>query len=152
MTPLLLHTTIEPMGAAGGFVLTDDQVSQLGGGKRAAVLVRVGDRTARLRVAVMGGCNLIGLSKANRTLLGVEIGDIVDAEISLDDTPRVVTVPEDLTVALDAEPDLKARFEALAFTHQREFVEWIDEAKRSDTRRKRVDATVDMIRQRKTRS
>ncbi len=55
-----------------------------GGGRRAAVVVHVADRTARVRLAVMGGVNVIGLSKANRALLGVEIGQVVEAEVALD--------------------------------------------------------------------
>lgn len=61
--------------------LGDDQVATLGGGKRAAVLVTIGERSARLRLAVMGGQNLIGISKANRAALGVEIGDEIEASI-----------------------------------------------------------------------
>ncbi len=61
--------------------LGDDQVATLGGGKRAAVLVTTDERSVRLRLAVMGGQNLIGISKANRATLGVEIGDEIEVSI-----------------------------------------------------------------------
>lgn len=148
LSALNLHTVIEPFGPAGALILSDDQVSQLGGGKRAAVLVRIGERSARVRLAVMGGCNVIGLSKANRALLGVEIGQTVDAEVSRDDAARSVSVPNDLQEALASEPDLRTTFDSLAFTHRREYVEWVDAAKKPETRARRIAATLERLRDR----
>ena len=147
MTVLHLHTRVEPMGPAAALVLSDDEVAQLGGGKRAAVVVRIADRSARLRIAVMGGLNVIGLSKANRGLLGVDIGQAVDAEVTQDDGPRTVAVPEDLQAALEREPILKSRFDGLAFTHRREYVEWVEQAKRPETRQRRIAGTLDRLRE-----
>lgn len=134
------------MGPAGALVLSDDEVSQLGGGKRAAVVVRIGDRSARLRIAVMGGLNVIGLSKANRGLLGVDLGQTVDADVTREDGPRTVAVPEDLLAALEREPTLKTCFEGLAFTHRREYVEWVEQAKRPETRQRRIAGTLERLR------
>lgn len=94
----------------------------------------------------MGGVNVIGLSKANRALLGVEIGQVVEAEVALDEAPRTVAVPPDLAAALASEPDLAARFEGLAFTHRREYVGWVEQAKRADTRQRRVAGTLERLR------
>lgn len=147
MTALHLQTTIEPHGPAGAILLSDEQVTELGGGKRAPVVVTIGDRSARLRVAVMGGCNLIGLSKANRASLGVELGAQVSATISLDELPRTVELPGDLAAALAGEPALRAHFDGLAFTHRREYVEWVASAKRADTRQRRIAATLIKLRE-----
>ena len=65
---LQIHAALVPFGPATAIELTDQQVDELGGGKRAPVVVSIGDRSARLRLAVMNGKNLIGLSKA----LGME--------------------------------------------------------------------------------
>jgi len=146
MSTLRLRTGIEPMGPAGAIVLTDGQVAQLAGGKRAAVVVRIGDRSARLRLAVMGGLNVIGLSRANRALLGVELGEEVDAEVTLDEAPREVTVPVDLAAALAAEPELGAHFDGLAFTHRREYVDWVEQARKPETRQRRIAATLERLR------
>ncbi|KJL41854.1 hypothetical protein RS82_02471 [Microbacterium trichothecenolyticum] len=99
---LQIHTVLAPMGPATAIELTDEQVAELGGGKRAAVVVGIGGRTARVRLGVMGGRNLIGFSKAVRAELGVEIGDEVDATIDLDTAEREVEVPADLAAALEA--------------------------------------------------
>jgi uncharacterized protein YdeI (YjbR/CyaY-like superfamily) len=61
-----------------------------------------------------------------------------------DDEERTVEVPDDLRVALDV--DLLGFFDSLSFTHRREYVEWIEEAKRDETRRRRVEKAVELLR------
>ena len=143
---LQIRTVLEPAGPATAIELTDAQVTELGGGKRAAVLVTIGDRTARLRLAVMGGKNLIGLSKAARAELGVAIGDEVTASIALDTAERSVEVPADLAAALDSEPQLRSAFDKLPYTHRKEQVRAITEAKRPETRARRVAAAIETLR------
>ena len=149
---LELKRTLEARGPAGALVLTDEEVTVLGGGKRAAVLVRVGDREAKLRLAVMGGENLIGLSKAARAGLGVEIGDDLAVAITLDEAPREVTVPDELAEALASDPAAKSAFDALPYTARKEFAVWVDSAKRPETRTTRVNETLVMLREGRRRS
>lgn len=139
---LHLTTTLAPDGPATAIELTDAQVDELGGGKRAAVVVTIGERSARLRLAVMGGRNLIGLSKAARAELGVEIGDQVEASIALDAAPRDVELPDDLAAALAA-AGARAAFDALAPSRRKEHVRGVTEAKRPETRERRVAAIVE---------
>ncbi|HOQ21096.1 MAG TPA: YdeI/OmpD-associated family protein [Microbacterium sp.] len=141
---LHVRTTLPANGPATAIELTEAQVDELGGGKRAAVRVRIGDREARLRLGVMGGKNLVGLSKAARAELGVEIGDTVDAEIELDADDRVIEVPTDLASALDA-AGAHAAFDALSPSRRKEFVRGIVEAKQPATRERRVQAAVDAV-------
>ena len=141
---LHVRATLPAHGPATAIELTDAQVDQLGGGKRAAVRVRIGDREARLRLGVMGGKNLVGLSKAARAELGVEIGDTVDAEIELDADDRVIEVPTDLASALDV-AGARAAFDALSPSRRKEFVRGIVEAKQPATRERRVQAAVDAV-------
>lgn len=146
MPSMTLHvrTTLPARGPATAIELTDAQVDELGGSKRAAVRVRIGDREARLRLGVMGGKNLVGLSKAARAELGVEIGDTVDAEIELDADDRVIEVPTDLASALDV-AGARAAFDALSPSRRKEFVRGIVEAKQPATRERRVQAAVDAV-------
>ena len=140
-----IKQTLNPMGPATAIVLSDAQVEELGGGKRAAVRVTIGKHTARLRLGVMGGQNLIGISKANRAELGVEIGDTVNATIELDEAPRTVEVPDDAAKAL-AKAKLRAKFDALPYTHQKEHVQAILDAKKPETRTKRIDGMLAKLR------
>ena len=141
---LRIHTILVPFGPATAIELTDEQVAGLGGGKRAAVVVTVGDRTSRLRLGVMDGRNLIGISKANRAQLGVDIGDEIDAEIALDPQERVVEVPDDLAAALQA-GGVSAAFDALSYTRRKELARGVAEAKRAETRERRIAAVVDEL-------
>ena len=137
---------LKPQGPATALVLSDAQVDELGGGKRAAVTVTIGKTTVRLRLGVMGGRNLIGISKANREELGVEIGDTVDATIELDDNARTVEVPDDAAKAL-AKAKLRGKFDALAFTPQKELIRAITEAKKPETRTRRIEAMIAKLRE-----
>ncbi|MGN6218232.1 MAG: YdeI/OmpD-associated family protein [Microbacterium sp.] len=141
---LQIHTVLVPFGPATAIELTDAQVDQLGGGKRAAVVVGIGGNSARVRLGVMDGKNLIGLSKAVRAQLGVDIGDEVDATVALDIAEREVEVPDDLAAALES-AGVRAAFDALSFSRRKELARGVTEAKRPDTRERRVAAVVDEL-------
>jgi uncharacterized protein YdeI (YjbR/CyaY-like superfamily) len=51
----------------------------------------------------------------------------------------------DFLAALDAEPDAKQRFEKLSYTHRREYVKHITDAKKEDTRLRRIEKTIDTL-------
>lgn len=141
---LRIQAVLVPFGPATALELTDAQVEELGGGRRAAVIVGIGGNTARLRLGVMDGKNLIGMSKAARAQLGVEIGDEVDATVDLDVAEREVEVPSDLATALDA-AGLRAAFDALSFTRRKEVARGVAEAKRADTRERRIAAALEEL-------
>lgn len=141
---LHVRTTLPANGPATAIELTEAQVDELGGGKRAAVVVRIGDREARLRLRVMGGKNLIGLSKAARAELGVEIGDTVQVSIDLDAAEREVEVPDDLAAALDA-GGVRGAYDALAPSRRKEIVRGVTEAKQAETRERRIAAAVSSL-------
>ena len=134
-------------------MLDDTQVAVVGeGAKRFPVVATVNGYTWRTSVARMGGEFLLGLNREVRQGAGVEADDEVDVSIELDVAPREVEVPEALASALAADPEAKACFEDMAFTHRKEYTRWIAEAKREETRQRRVQQALDMIRAGKTRS
>ncbi len=90
----------------------------------------------------MGGRFLVPLNAENRAAAGVTAGEQVDVEIQLDTGPRVVTLPPDLDAALAGEPAARKFFESLSFTRRKEWVRWIDEAKRTPTRTSRINQTI----------
>jgi hypothetical protein len=142
---LHIRTVLVPFGPATAIELTDEQVAELGGGKRAAVVVGIGERSARLRLGVMDGRNLIGISKANRAQLGVDLGDEVEATVALDQQEREVEVPDQLAAALDA-AGARAAFEALTYTRRKELARGVAEANKTETRERRIAAVVDDLR------
>ena len=68
----------------------------------------------------MGGEFLLGLNRAVREAAGAEAGDTVEVAIEVDSAPREVEVPDALARALAEDPEAKAAFEALSFTHRKE--------------------------------
>jgi uncharacterized protein YdeI (YjbR/CyaY-like superfamily) len=134
-------------------VLDDAQVAAVGeGAKRFPVVATVNGYTWRTSVARMGGESLLGLNRDVREAAREQAGDEVDVRIELDLAPREVDVPEALAAALAADPGARASFERMAFTHRKEYARWIAEAKREDTRERRVEQAVAMIRAGKPRS
>ncbi|MGN7133309.1 YdeI/OmpD-associated family protein [Rhodococcoides corynebacterioides] len=145
MTALRLTTELVRRGPAAAIVLTDQQVETLGPAKTPPVRVTIGDVTVRVRIGRMGGENLVGLNKAVRAELGVEAGRTVDALVELDEQSREVDVPTELAEALDAE-GVRAAFDALAPSARKEHARAVADAKRADTRARRVAAVVAALR------
>ena len=100
----------------------------------------------------MGGEFLVGLNGEVREGAGVQAGDEAEVSIELDRVPREVEMPEALEAALAADPQAAASFERMAFTHRKEYARWIAEAKRDETRQRRVAQAVEMIKAGKSRS
>jgi uncharacterized protein YdeI (YjbR/CyaY-like superfamily) len=94
----------------------------------------------------MRGRHLIGLSNANRQAAGLVTGEEVEVDLELNTEPAVITEPEDLTGALDADPAARAAWDRLAYTHQREHVLAIEEAKKPETRARRIEKALAMLR------
>lgn len=142
-----------PRGPAAAFLLDDEQVAIVGeGAKRFPVVATINGHALRLSVARMRGEFLVGLSKANREAAGVQTGDTVQLTLELDAGPREVEVPTALAVALGGDPEARRAFDGLAFTHRKEFARWIQEAKRADTRDRRVSQALQMLREGEMRS
>jgi hypothetical protein len=153
MGALTLTAELLPRGPAAAFVLDDDQVAAVGeGAQRFAVVATVNGYSWRTTVTRMRGEFLVGLSKAVRESAGVQAGDTATLELALDAEPREVEVPSALAAALAADPAARAAYEGLAFTHRKEFARWIEEAKREETRDRRVAQTLEMLRTGQTRS
>jgi uncharacterized protein YdeI (YjbR/CyaY-like superfamily) len=100
----------------------------------------------------MGGEFLLGLNKAVRQAAGVEAGDTVDVLIELKTEAREVEVPEALTAALAGDPVARESYEGMAYSHRKEYARWIAEAKREETRDRRVAQALAMLREGRTRS
>ena len=135
---------------ATGLQVPDDVVEALGAGKRPPVVVTVGGYTYRTTVAPMGGAFWIPLAAEHREPAGVRADDEVDVRIELDTAPRDTALPGDLDAALD--DAARSHFHALAPSHRKEWVRWVEEAKKPETRVARIGKTAAALREgKKTR-
>ncbi len=92
-----------------------------------------------------GGSHVLGLHKATRAAIGKSIGDRVAIVIEPDLAERTVAVPTDLAKGLAKNRAARTAFETLAYTHRKEYVEWIEQAKRDETRRRRIAETLERL-------
>lgn len=127
--------------SATGIVVPPEAVAALGPGKRPPVKVTVNGYTYRSTVAVMSGKFMLPLAKVHREAAGVKGGDTLKVTLELDEAPREVAVPADLTAALTKAKVLKA-FEASSFTNRKEWVRGVEEAKAAETRARRIAKVV----------
>ena len=139
-------TTILQIGNNTGIEVPPSVIEALGGGKKPAVIVTIGSFSYRSSVAVMGGKYLISLSAERRAASGLKGGDLIQVDLQLDSTPRGVTMPDDLAAALAAEPEAKAFFDRLSYSNQSRHVLSITDAKTPETRQRRVDKAMEMLR------
>lgn len=139
-------TTMFQTGNNTGIEVPAEVVEQLGGGKKPAVTVRIGDYNYRSTVASMGGRYLIAFSADRRAETGIKGGDAIEVELELDTKPREVEVPAGLAAALAAEPAAKTFFESLSYSNQLKHVLSINDAKTDETRQKRIEKAMEMLR------
>jgi hypothetical protein len=141
------RTTVLQAGkTATGLQVPNELVDALGSGKRPKVVVTVAGYRYRTTVAPMGGRYLVPLSAEHRTAAGVLAGEVVEVDIELDEAPRVVEVPDDLATELSRDEQARAYFERLAYSHRKEWVRWIVEAKKPETRSARLSRTLAALR------
>jgi hypothetical protein len=140
------RTTILTTGkTAAGIRIPDEVVESLGSGKRPPVRVTINGYTYRNTVAVMGGAYMVGVSAEHRAAAGVAGGQEVDVDIELDTAPRQVSVPPDLAAALKAAPRARATFDALSYSNQSWHVLQVTGAKTDETRRRRVERSIEIL-------
>ena len=148
MSELRITTTLVARGPAAAVVLDDDQVAEIAAGKRRfPVRATINGYSWQTTITPMRGENLLGLNKEVRAAAGVAAGDTIDVLIELDTAPRELEVPAALTKALDGDAVAKAAFENMSFTHRKEYARWIGEAKRDETRQKRVAQALERLRE-----
>lgn len=127
-----------------GIEVPEDVVLGLGRGKRPPVVVTVNGYTYRSTIAPMGARYLIPLAAVHREAAGVSGGEEHEVMLEFDDQPRTVDVPDDLAAAL-AEAGVREKFDALAFTHRKEHVRAVTEAKAQATCERRIAKVVQMV-------
>ena len=141
------RATLETNGrTATGIEVPTSVVDALAAGKRPPVRVTLHEHTYRTTVARMGGRFLVPVSAEVRKAAGVIAGDELDVGIELDDAPRTVDVPADLAAALAEAPAAAQAWEKLAYTHQKEWARSVEDAKKPETRARRIAAAVDTLR------
>jgi Bacteriocin-protection, YdeI or OmpD-Associated/Domain of unknown function (DUF1905) len=131
-------------GGGGHLVeVPPEVVEALGGKGRIPVTATFDGVPYRGSIVRMGGWAVLGVQKAIMAEAGVS--DSLTVVVRNDEAPREVEVPDDLAEALARNDPARAAFEGLSFSHKREYVEAINEAKRPETRARRVERTIQAL-------
>jgi Bacteriocin-protection, YdeI or OmpD-Associated/Domain of unknown function (DUF1905) len=139
------EAVLEPFGPGAAVTLPFDPKTNWGK-VRAPVRGTIDGYPFTTTVARYGGVDYLGFRREVRKAAGVKVGDRVTIEVGLDTEKRVVTVPGDLAAAL-AHGRARKVFQGLSYTHQKEYVDWVEEAKREQTRKTRIGRTVEMLKE-----
>jgi hypothetical protein len=134
---------------ATGITVPPEVLDGLAGGKRPAVRVTINGHTYPSTIGSMNGVAKIPVSGAVRAAAHVNAGDVLDIEVETDHTPRTVEVPDDLGAALAGDPDSRAFFDGLPYSHKHAYVSWIEQAKKPETRQRRVTQTAALLAERR---
>ncbi|GIN71700.1 hypothetical protein J14TS2_21750 [Bacillus sp. J14TS2] len=136
---------------ATGIQVPEEIVEALGAGKKPPVKVTIGSYTYRSTVALMGGKFMLPVSRENRDGAGIQAGDEIEVDIELDTMPREVNVPDDFAEALDRHAAARQFFDSLSYSNKRRFVLNIEGAKTAETRQRRIEKSVNLLREGKLR-
>lgn len=117
-------------------------VEKVFGGKRVPVKVSINGADYRSTIFRMGGKYLLAIPKRFRKAANVSGGEMITVEIERDTEIRVIVPPQDLAEALAENKEAKEIWENLSYTFQREYVLAIEDAKRAETRERRVRKTI----------
>jgi hypothetical protein len=140
--------TIQNAGGGGAFVEVPFDVEAAFGSKRPRVKAMIEGVPYRGILTRMGTeCHLLVVLKEIREQIGKTFGDAVTITVEPDTEPRVIEIPAGLKKAFKMEKQAKAFFDKLSYTHQREYVMWINEAKREETRLNRIAKAIEMLKQ-----
>lgn len=137
---------IQDAGGGGAFVEVPFDVENEFGAKKPRVKAMIDGVLYRGILTRMGTeCHLLIILKSIREQIGKTFGDEVRITVELDTEERVIEVPAELKKLFRTEKEAKALFEKLSYTHRREYVMWISEAKKEETRQKRIVKTIEML-------
>ena len=115
-----------------------------GTGGRVPVNATFDDVPYRGSLVTYGNGHMILVLTSIQEQLGKKPGDIVRVTIELDEAPRVVELEPDVEGAF-ADAGITAQFRAMSYSHQREYYQWITEAKRDETRARRIAKSIELI-------
>lgn len=141
--PLRFTAKLEAAGGGGHFVaLKPAQVKALEGKPHTRVKGTVEGVPFRSSIFPYGGVFYLMVHKATVQAAGTAPGRRIAVVVERDEAPRVLDVPADLAKALARNRKATAFYDQLAFTHRKEYAAWVSQAKRPETRARRIAETV----------
>src|SRR5258706_1518684 len=137
---------IQNAGGGGAFVEIPFDVEAAFGSKRPKIKAMIEGVPYRGLLVRMGGPNhMLIILKGIREQIGKTFGDEIKISVEADVEERVVTLPAELKWVFKSDKVAQSAFEKLSYTHQKEYVKWIKDAKKDETRQSRIVKTIEML-------
>ncbi|MEP7136938.1 MAG: YdeI/OmpD-associated family protein [Chloroflexota bacterium] len=141
---------IQNEGGGGAFVEVPFDVEAAFGSKKPKIKALIEGVPYRGTLVRMGSeKHLLLILKSIREQIGKTFGDEVKVSVELDVEERVAVIPAELKRAFQSNKEARSAFEKLSYTHQKEYVQWIEAAKKAETRQSRIVKTIEMLKKNK---
>ena len=138
----VFQTILRAGGEAGAWTLIDvpfDAAKAWGRRGRIAVIGVINGFPFRSSIFPQGnGTHMLMVNKTLQKGAGVKRGDRVQVELSLDAAPRVAEPPREFQKALAKNKAARSSFASLSYSHQKEYCDWIGQAKKPETKSRRI--------------
>lgn len=140
--------TATPRGGGGTLVpVPRDVAAKLGLKGMPKIQAVIAGQPYRGSLMPMGdGTSCLGVLKSIQEAAGVGSGDTIEVLLELDTAPRTVEPPPDLARALAQDKKMAASWEKLSFTNKKEMGRSLEEAKKPETRERRLAAAIAKLR------
>ena len=130
---------------ATGIPVPPEVVEALGGGKRIKVVVTIGDHAYRNSVVSWGEGFMLSFGAEHRAATGLEAGDPVTLDLVRDEAERTVELDDEFAAVLAANAAAQEFFDGLSYSQKRWFTLGLAEAKKPETRARRIEKYVGML-------
>jgi len=147
MATASFRAAVRPSGRGGGHLVDvpPKVVQALGGRGRIPVSATFDGVPYRGSIVRMGEGAVLGVKKDIMAETGVSAGDTLRVEVRNDDAPHEVEVPDELAKALKRNATARRVFDGLPYSHRKEYARHVEEAKRPETRARRVERTIQTL-------
>ena len=139
------QAVLETDDGSSAYIKIPFDVKAVFGAARPPVRVALNGYEFKSTLAPYGGVHYLGVNQKVRAAAGMKIGDRVEVTVAADSAPRTIKPPVDLAQALQANPAAQARWESLSYSHRKEHVRAIEEAKRPETRARRIANAIEQL-------
>lgn len=129
-------------GINGAYIEPPFDVEEVFGAKRVKVLATFDGVAYRGSLVRMGGCYMVGMTQDIRKKIGKEPGDMVAVTLEKDEEERVPEAPVDFMELLQSNATALTTYEKLSYSGKRDYVLWITDAKKDETRRDRIEKSI----------
>jgi hypothetical protein len=137
-------------GTGGAYLEIPFDVAAVFGKKRIKIVADFEGIPYRGTLAVYGGIYMLLVLKSIRSALGKQIGDTIKVTVTEDIIPRIIEPPEDFYSILKEHPEALEFYEKSSFTCKKEYVNWINSAKKPETRKSRIKKAIEMLQEKKS--